>query len=117
MSIDAYKDLPVKHLAQILKILGEPNRLRILCSMGLECRPVSDIVSATGMTQTNVSFHLRALREAGLVKDQKNGAFVYYCLYDVALLEILNHLHQWLASLDGRKVGESFCAQATRGVS
>lgn len=60
-----------------VKLLAEPNRLNILCHLGTECRPVSDIVSETGLSQTHVSFHLRALREAGLVRPQRQGAFIY----------------------------------------
>lgn len=86
----------VKRLGSILKLLGEPNRLRILYSLGLDCRPVTDIVRATGMTQTNVSFHLRLLREAGLVRPERRGPFVYYCLPDTDLLEILEQLAKWL---------------------
>jgi DNA-binding transcriptional ArsR family regulator len=73
MSIDTYTVSEVKHLGQIFKLLSEPNRLRIILSLGLECCPVSDIVHATGLSQTNVSFHLRALREAGLVRPERRG--------------------------------------------
>jgi ArsR family transcriptional regulator, arsenate/arsenite/antimonite-responsive transcriptional repressor len=90
--------LPVNDLAGIMKILSEPNRLRILCSMGLECVPVSAIIANTGLSQTNVSFHLRILREAGLVKGEKRGAFIYYCLYDTTLLDILSNLADRLAT-------------------
>lgn len=79
-----------------LKVLGEPNRLRILCGLGFECRPVTDIINATGLSQTNVSFHLRVLREAGLVRAERRGPFIYYCLADADLLRILRDLKQWL---------------------
>ncbi|MBN6742974.1 winged helix-turn-helix transcriptional regulator [Acidithiobacillus sp. MC6.1] len=79
-----------------LKVLGEPNRLRILCGLGLECRPVTDIINATGLGQTNVSFHLRVLREAGFVRAERRGAFIYYCLVDSQLLHILHDLNRWL---------------------
>ncbi len=79
-----------------LKVLGEPNRLRIATSLGLECRPVNDIVKDTGLSQTNVSFHLRVLREAGLVKPERNGAFVYYCLPDDQLREIIDQFRDWV---------------------
>lgn len=83
-----------------LKVLGEPNRLRILCGLGLECRPVTDIINATGLGQTNVSFHLRVLREAGFVRAERRGPFIYYCLADAELLRILHDLTRWL---DARK--------------
>ena len=58
-----------------LKVLGEPNRLHILCGLGLvDCRPVTEIINATGLGQTNVSFHLRVLREAGFVRADRRGA-------------------------------------------
>ena len=74
--------------------------------MGLECVPVSDIVEATGLSQTNVSFHLRALREAGLVKGERRGAYVYYCLYDTRLLDLLAGFDDWLGAHRVRLAGE-----------
>ncbi len=96
MSISTYNKTAVNRLAQTLKVLSEPNRLRILCSLGLECRPVTDIIEATGLAQTNVSFHLRALREAGLVKPERRGSYIYYCLPDPQLLNILGDFDVWL---------------------
>lgn len=98
MSINAYKPGEIKSLSKVFKILGEPNRLKILTSLGLECRPVSAIVASTGLTQTNVSFHLRVLREAGLVKPEKNGSFVFYCLPDPQLREIIDAFRDWQQS-------------------
>jgi len=89
-----------------LKVLGEPNRLRILCGLGLECRPVTDIINATGLGQTNVSFHLRVLREAGFVRAERRGPFIYYCLADPELLRILHDLKQWLEARQGSASSE-----------
>lgn len=96
MSIDSHSAFRVKSLGKVLKLLAEPNRLHILYSLGLECRPVTQIVEATGLEQTNVSFHLRLLREAGLVRAERRGPFIYYCLPDPALLNILEELSGWL---------------------
>jgi len=89
--------ITINSLAKVMKILSEPNRLNILYSMGLECSPVSAIIEATGLSQTNVSFHLRVMREAGLVKGERRGAFIYYCLYDTTLLTLLNDMRDWLS--------------------
>lgn len=97
MSINAYNKDEIKSLSKIFKTLGEPNRLEILTSLGLECRPVSAIVAATGLTQTNVSFHLRSMRETGLVKAEKTGSFVYYCLPNPELREIIDRFQEWNA--------------------
>ncbi len=109
MSDNTTPAINVEPLSRVFKLLGEPNRLRILCSLGLECRPVSAILAATGLSQTNCSFHLRLLREAGLVRPERRGPFIYYCLPDPGLLAILEELGRWLqkreeatASGDGR---------------
>ncbi len=85
----------VKKLSALFKVLSEPNRLRILTSLGLECRPVSAIIADTGLSQTNVSFHLRKLREMGLVRGEKHGSFVFYCISDPELLELLTRFTEW----------------------
>lgn len=95
MIIPEKKTYPAEDLARIFKILAEPNRLRIVTCMGLDCRPVSAIIASTGLSQTNVSFHLRVLREAGIVKAERSGGFVFYCLYDFRLLELLSHFDEW----------------------
>ncbi len=99
MSSNAYNCDEVKQISQLFKLLAEPNRLKILCGLGLECRPVSSIVEETGLSQTNVSFHLRALREAGLVRPERRGAFIYYCLPDAKLLAILEDFKTWMKEI------------------
>ncbi len=96
MSNCTYDSAAVKHMSELFKLLAEPNRLKILCSLGLECRPVTDVIEATGLSQTNVSFHLRALREAGLVRPERQGAFIYYCLPDPELLRLLDDFRNWM---------------------
>ena len=96
MSIDTYNKKDINDLGRIFKILGEPNRLRIVTSLGLECRPVTEIVRDTGLSQTNVSFHLRILRNAGLVRGERCGSFVYYCLPDSKLRETIDQFRDWL---------------------
>jgi ArsR family transcriptional regulator len=115
MSSNAYDSPAVKDLATVLKVLSEPNRLKILFSMGLECAPVSAIIARTGLSQTNVSFHLRVLREAGLVKAERNGAFIFYCLYDTKLLELLSSLSQWRDDVANTRASETAAAVKASG--
>lgn len=107
MSNNAYNCDEVKQLSQLFKLLAEPNRLKILCGLRLECRPVSDIVADTGLSQTNVSFHLRALREAGLVRPERRGSFIYYCLPDATLLTLLDDLRSWMERRQGEEVADA----------
>ena len=96
-----------EQLIPALKVLGEANRLRILCELGLECRPVTDVINTTGLGQTNVSFHLRVLREAGFVRAERRGPFIYYCLADPELLRILHDLKQWLDTRQAPVAGKA----------
>ncbi len=43
---------------------------------------VCDIADTLKMTQPNISFHLGMLKEAGLIKDRKNGRWIHYSLAD-----------------------------------
>ncbi len=62
------------------KALSDPARLRVLKLLegGELC--VCDITAALDMTQPNVSFHLGILRDAGLIKDRREGRWSYYTL-------------------------------------
>lgn len=87
-----YMNGKVEQLSKILKVLGDTNRLGILISIGKDSLSVTEIINATGLSQTLVSFHLRALRAAGIVSTKRDGPFIYYSLTDNALLDILKSL-------------------------
>lgn len=67
-------------LVAIFKALSDETRLRIikLLEEGELC--VCDITAALDMVQPKVSFHLSALKEAGLIKDRKQGKWIHYSL-------------------------------------
>ena len=67
-------------LLPVFKALSDETRLRILKLLkdGELC--VCDIADTLKMTQPNISFHVSMLREAGLIKDRKNGRWVHYSL-------------------------------------
>jgi ArsR family transcriptional regulator len=70
----------MNELTTIFKALSDGTRLRIvkLLEQGELC--VCDIVAALDMVQPKVSFHLSALKEAGLIKDRKSGKWIHYSL-------------------------------------
>jgi ArsR family transcriptional regulator len=72
----------VQRVLNVFKALSEETRLRIvkLLEHGELC--VCDIVAALNMVQPKVSFHLAALKEAGLIKDRKEGKWTHYRLDD-----------------------------------
>lgn len=68
------------NILPVFKALSDETRLRILALMkdGEIC--VCDIAETLKMTQPNISFHLSMLKEAGLIKDRKNGRWIHYSL-------------------------------------
>ncbi len=66
--------------AASLRLLADPLRAQIVELLAVEQLCTCHLVELTGARQTNVSNHLRALREAGLVTSEPFGRFTYYRL-------------------------------------
>ncbi len=62
------------------KALADETRQQIMSICCCKLLSVNDIVEQTGVTQPTVSHHLKILREAGLVKVERRGKEIYYCL-------------------------------------
>ena len=76
-------------LARLFKLLSDPNRIRILFAIGKAKKSVSEIMSQTALSQTLVSFHLRPLRESGIVAAERQGPFIYYSATEPVLIDLL----------------------------
>jgi ArsR family transcriptional regulator len=66
--------------ADLLRVLADPLRLRIVTLLARETLCTTHLVEETGARQTNLSNHLKVLREAGLVDTEPCGRFTYYRL-------------------------------------
>ncbi|MBY8878677.1 ArsR/SmtB family transcription factor [Actinacidiphila acidipaludis] len=71
--------------ADLLRVLADPLRLRIVTLLAHETLCTTHLVDETGARQTNLSNHLKVLREAGLVDAEPCGRFTYYRLRPEAL--------------------------------
>ena len=71
---------PVDQALRVFRALGDENRLRLLERLreGEQC--VCDLSDSLGASQPLLSFHLKTLKEAGLVTDRREGRWVYYAL-------------------------------------
>lgn len=69
-------------LIPLFKALSDETRLRILKLLEEGELCVCDIVAALGMVQPKVSFHLKILKDAGLLMDRKQGKWVHYNIHD-----------------------------------
>jgi ArsR family transcriptional regulator, arsenate/arsenite/antimonite-responsive transcriptional repressor len=64
----------------LIRILADPLRLRIVTLLARETLCTTHLVEETGARQTNLSNHLRVLRDAGVVDTEPCGRFTYYRL-------------------------------------
>ena len=69
-------------LAALIKLFGDPTRLRILHALEQNELCVCDIASLLGLTKSAVSHQLKDLKLSNLVKFRKEGQTVYYSLAD-----------------------------------
>ncbi|MFQ5415823.1 MAG: ArsR/SmtB family transcription factor [Myxococcota bacterium] len=65
-------------LQKVFKTFSDPTRLRILALLEREELAVQELMDILGMAQSRVSRHLAILREAGLLRDRRDGTYVFY---------------------------------------
>jgi ArsR family transcriptional regulator len=89
--------------ARLFHALADETRLRILEQLadGEQC--VCDLSDALEAGQSRLSFHLKTLKDAGLVTDRRQGRWIYYTLNPTAVDEL-------------RDVVETIGAPRTRGL-
>ena len=88
----------MRRMEQVFKSLGERNRMRILKMLEVKPLCVCEITRVLGVSQSSVSRHLGILRDAGLVRDDKDGLWVNYSLVaggDDLAADLLAGLRRW----------------------
>lgn len=91
-------------LSETLKIISDPNRLRILCTLFSGEKCVCEIEEGLGISQPLASHHLGVLREAGLAKVRKEGTWSYYSL-DLGAMRELNEAWNKILGLEKNPMG------------
>jgi ArsR family transcriptional regulator, lead/cadmium/zinc/bismuth-responsive transcriptional repressor len=79
-------------LAELFRLLGEPNRLGIVASCLERPLSVGEITAKLALSQSLVSHHLRLLRAARLLKAVKRGKQVFYSIPDSHVQEMLTNM-------------------------
>ena len=69
-------------LADLFKVFGDTTRIKILCALMERDLCVADIAEEVGVSQSAVSHQLRALKQARLVRFQRDGKSMVYSLSD-----------------------------------
>ncbi len=89
-------------LAEGFKLLGDPNRVRILYALleaGELC--VCDLAATAEVSETTVSHAMRLLRAAGIVRNRRDGRMIYYRLDDAHVRMLLDLSREHLSHRTG----------------
>ena len=78
----------------MLKLLGNEDRLLLLCQLSLHERTVGELERLTGVSQPTLSQQLGILRREGLVTTRREGKFIWYQLADARALQLMQTLYQ-----------------------
>ena len=89
----AFTSLDLSRSTRIFHALSDETRLAVVHMLGGGERCVCDLQMALDVAQSRLSFHLKVLKDAGLVTDRKDGRWSYYTLLPEALTEAHDIVH------------------------
>ncbi|MFM1813022.1 MAG: hypothetical protein RLZZ336_1960, partial [Cyanobacteriota bacterium] len=81
----------------LFKALADPIRLQVVEVLSSGERCVCDLGADLGLAQSRLSFHLKVLKQAGLLQDRQQGRWTYYSLRPQALQQLSGWIAQRLA--------------------
>jgi DNA-binding transcriptional ArsR family regulator len=83
----------VEEIAGLFKVLADPTRLRILKALEVQSLCVCVLVEATDQKHSALSYHLKLLKEGGLVDSRRERSFQIYDLTEFGSL-LLKHIEK-----------------------
>jgi len=81
-------ELDLERASRLFHALSDGTRLSILHRLRLGERCVCDLTDALDAAQSRLSFHLKVLKDAGLVTDRREGRWMYYTLNTDTLADV-----------------------------
>jgi ArsR family transcriptional regulator len=91
----ASADASGRQAQALLRALADPIRLQVVEALRGGERCVCELTAALELAQSRLSFHLKVMKQAGLIHSRQEGRWIYYRLDPAAL----RFLHEWLAAL------------------
>ncbi|MCI1859702.1 MAG: metalloregulator ArsR/SmtB family transcription factor [Sporolactobacillus sp.] len=88
-------------MSSLLKLLGDKTRLTLLSYLKHKELCVCELVDLLNASQPAISQHLKKLRLAGIIKERKQGTWVYYSLNEL----VPNYVSVIIDSLPNQRVG------------
>jgi ArsR family transcriptional regulator len=92
-----------------LKALSDEKRISILTQLAVGERCVCELTEALDAGQSLLSFHLKTLKDAGLVTDRRAGRWIYYSLNGEALAELEDFLRSTREAAASAPAAEVCC--------
>jgi ArsR family transcriptional regulator len=81
--------------AAVFKALADPTRLRILKTIShMQALCECSLVPEFGLSQPTISYHLKVLREAGLITSQRRGQWVWHQVNEKTVLNAVRRLSE-----------------------
>jgi len=75
-------------VADLLRVLAEPRRLRILYLLMQREMCVCEVLDELGISQPLASHHLRVLQEANLIRSRRQAQYIFYSIVPETLTQV-----------------------------
>lgn len=90
-------------LPETFKVLSDPARREILIMLRDGRKSAGEISSQFDMTAATVSYHLKQLKEAGLIYETKEKNFIFYSLNTSVFEEIMMWVSQFTENAERKR--------------
>ena len=84
-----FSDTQIEGIAELLKSIAHPVRLKILCFLMDGEKNVGEIENQFSSTISNISQHLTVLRKADIINRRKESNFMFYSIKNENILQLL----------------------------
>lgn len=91
LSLDNYNE-KIVNVSEILKTIGHPARLCIVCRLMVKEHNVSQMQNCLNLPQSTISQHLSILKSKGIIEGTRNGTEIIYSLKDDNVRKIINSI-------------------------
>lgn len=91
--------------SEVMKLLGHPHRLMILCQLNQGECSVGELSEKVGINQSPLSQHLARMRHEGVVTSRREAQTVYYSLAGTEIAAVISLLYELYCDPELRKAG------------
>lgn len=93
MDLDRMQD-SAKTVSELLKLLGHPDRLMVLCQLNAGEQSVGELSRNLGIKQSPLSQHLARMRHEGVVNSRREAQTIYYSIAGEKVARLVSVLYE-----------------------